>query len=236
MMISKKLSRVTLVVAAAMVFYSCDRQERVPEPQSAELKKLENPYTVANMREAWQNIKPELDATKQTNSLGSGFDIGTTHLYVKFKPKNEQELDMLNADTTIYLYSYPLDVEIPEGLTNYRHPEVPDGQPTYQYASVPYNYNFPDVEHEVLEELFLPDQLDQVSSLYLPMDPCLELQLTNEAMRITDNTDLMVYPEEPCGGGGGGGGGPVGCSYCPQGRIRLQDDVLRFGWVKRSEG
>lgn len=42
------------------------------------------------MQKAWQNLK-------STSKLldGESTDISATHLYLKFKPKNEAELDIL---------------------------------------------------------------------------------------------------------------------------------------------
>lgn len=193
-------------------------------------KKLENPYTVAVMKQAWENIKPKLMASGRVS--GDEVEISTSHYYVKFKPKNERELDLLHADTTLYFYAYPLDVEIPEGSSNYRDPEVPEGQPTYQYVSVPHGYDFPNVDYEVLEELFIPEELPAKNGTNaMAKDLGLQEELTDEAMELTGNAEeripLPVDPVDPGDGGGRGGGGssgPVGCSYCPQGTMRVWDD------------
>ena len=103
------------------------------------------------MKKAYENLRSDLKAD---------IIIETTHYYVKFKPKNEDELNLLKQDRTLELYDYPLDYEIIEGQEVYHDPEIPDTMPTYQYCAVPVNYNFPNVEYEILEELFIPEELE----------------------------------------------------------------------------
>ena len=50
-------------------------------------RKLENPYSVANMQKAFEQLSP------QTRSQAADLEIKATHLYVKFCPKTEEELD-----------------------------------------------------------------------------------------------------------------------------------------------
>ncbi len=101
-------------------------------------------------------------------------EIVATHLYIKFAPKTEQELDNLTVDSTLVLYDYPLDYEIQLTGDYYRDPETPADQPTPQYCAVEVTddvvtdntvvYN-PDgsvaesrnVKTIILEELFIPD-------------------------------------------------------------------------------
>ena len=53
------------------------------------------------------------------NDLKEGeYEIIPSHYYVKFKPQNDDELSLLKNDTSIYLYQYPLDVEIIESSLN----------------------------------------------------------------------------------------------------------------------
>ena len=66
-------------------------------------RKLENPYSVANMQKAFEQLSP------QTRSQAADLEIKATHLYVKFCPKTEEELDFLKSNTCLELYSYPLD-------------------------------------------------------------------------------------------------------------------------------
>lgn len=185
-------------------------------------EKLENPYTMDVMQQAWQNIQDELNEGGRIND-GSAIELIPTHVYIKFKPKDEAELDILNADPTLDLYGYPLDYEVFEGINNYRDPAVPDGQPTYQYAAVPINNVLPNIDYEKITDAFIPEFAPELASARV--DPCVQLMLTNEAMRITNNLEYLVLPPADDCGGGTGGGSSGGCSYCPQGTMRVWDDT-----------
>lgn len=114
--------------------------------------KMENPYSVSNMKKAWKNLENKVKASKNG-------DIKATHLYVKFKPQTEEHLSILKMDSTIVLYDIPLDYEIKVNGNFYRDPNMPEGQPTYQYAALPVDQKLPSiVPYEILEELFIPDE------------------------------------------------------------------------------
>ena len=62
-------------------------------------KQLENPYSVDNMKKAWRNLQENDNTYRMMND-----SISTTHLYLKFKPANEDELSLLQEDSTLVLY------------------------------------------------------------------------------------------------------------------------------------
>lgn len=119
-------------------------------------KKLENPYSVANMEKAFSKLSP------QTRSGVEDMEIKATHLYVKFTPQTEEEMDALQLDTTLNLYPYPLDYEIlgnEEAEDIYLDYTMRDGKPCDYYAAVPVDKQLPKgVAYEILEELFIPDE------------------------------------------------------------------------------
>lgn len=190
----------TWMVAVA-VCTSCTRENigDVPRDKSPSEtgnllgKKLENPYSLGNMRRALANLGP---ATR--SGLGEA-DIQATHYYVKFMPETEEELDLLKQDTTVILYEYPLDYELGEGFEgNYHDPAVPDSLPTYQYASISVGYwaevSRTPVQYEILEELFIPDEdkddgttVATRSGTAAPLNEALADALVEEALRITGN-------------------------------------------------
>lgn len=117
--------------------------------------KLENPYSLKNMQRAY-------DLLDQKTKSDDSFKLSATHLYLKFKPANEEELTKIKQDTSIVWYSYPMDHEEIPDSENYHEPAIPDSLPTYQYASINIDkwsvVSFKDIEHEILEELFIPDE------------------------------------------------------------------------------
>jgi len=156
-------------------------------------KKLENPYSVANMKKAFDNLQKHKGRAK---TMGGISEVTTTHLYIKFKPKTEEELDILKSDTTLILYDYPLDYRIEEGGSYYHDPEVPADQPTYQYCAVGVDKQLPSgVEYEVLEELFIPDE-DKIEDdeeenavRAKKASTTFAYNLVDEALRITGNLE-----------------------------------------------
>jgi hypothetical protein len=145
-------------------------------------KKLENPFTIQNMSKALENLYSNARLTENIS-------VETSHLYVKFKPKTELELDILKKDSTLDLYSYPLDYEILQAGSYYHDPSLPLNQPTYQYSCVLADYTFPKgVEYEILAECYIPDDL--------PITPAVNARklsdesidaLITEAFKITNN-------------------------------------------------
>lgn len=180
-------------------------------------KKLENPYSVENMKKAWGNI--HLTDARTTRS---DVTIQTTHLYVKFTPKSEKELDILKNDKTLILYDYPLDYELEEAGTFYRDPLTPSDQPTPQYCAVQVDYAFPQgVEYDILEELFIPDEDLNNSSGRLANDETIS-ELVTEALRITGN----LTNENSVKSNGASNARTQASSWRPAGRIRVWDESI----------
>lgn len=205
---------------------SCQKEEVEPEDsqqfdleesdtlQTIKLgKKLENPYSVTNMRKAWESLQAKFKVSKEG-------EIKATHLYVKFKPKDEDELFILKADSTLVLYDVPLDYEMSESGEFYHDPELPTEQPTYQYASIPVSQEIPkEVEFEILEELFIPDEEidsdeDEKSSFASKKTI---YELVDESLRLTGNLN-----EEEIGGVA-----TAKSRWRPAGIIRVYDHVTQ---------
>jgi len=149
-------------------------------------KQLQNPYSVETMRVAWANL------TAGGRVAGEDVEITASHLYLKFMPQTEEELDILKTDSTLVMYDYPLDYEIVEGGDFYHDPSLPIDQPTYQYLAVSVDKVLPDgVAYEILAELFIPDEDldDETSRIAGSLSDATIMALVNEALRITDNLE-----------------------------------------------
>lgn len=170
-------------------------------------KKLENPYSVANMQQAYSNLKA-------SKADVPDFSIVTTHLYVRFLPKNMDELELLEDDTTLELSEIPFDYDISEDGYYFHDMDLPIDGPTWQYAAVEEENELPNIKHEVLEELFLPPTPEELTKSY--SDKWIEFfdLLEHEALKITGNlegdTELKTNK---------------GSEWKPKGRITLWDDV-----------
>ncbi|MFZ6008820.1 MAG: hypothetical protein ACOYXT_00615, partial [Bacteroidota bacterium] len=122
------------------LLYSCATDEFNTEPAKVSRpgeivlgKKLENPFSVKNMRDAYESIRRKDASGRAQEEL----DIRTTHYYVRFLPATLALYDTLTSDSTIYFEDHPIDYEIDRPGDFYHDPSVPDSLPTYQYTAVP---------------------------------------------------------------------------------------------------
>lgn len=135
--------------------------------------KLENPYSVSNL----QIARDSLIASGMTPQEVPA--ILPTHYYARFKPADDDALaELMERDTTIIYYEFPLDYEIKEYGVSYHDPAIADTLPTYQYASVPIAQwqnlqDIPNVECTMLEALCILDEDKDGSHLgpITPIDP-----------------------------------------------------------------
>ncbi|MCG8384287.1 MAG: hypothetical protein MJA30_02000 [Cytophagales bacterium] len=227
--INKHLWLFMMATVILGITWSCQTDENEVTPQPGELtflaeadqegmiqigEKLENPYSVGNMQKAW-----ELLLEKDPNGRTAGKDIvRTTHLYIRFVPKDSAELELLEADTTIMLWDYPLDYEITEGGDFYHDPELPIEQPTYQYCAVEVGKKLPGVEYQLLAELYLPEEDEELgdevengrTTGYSIVD-----DLLAKAFEITGNADDLEPNKAE---------GLQNAKWNPSGRVRVWDD------------
>lgn len=111
-------------------------------------KEINDPYRLENMQAAFKELKysnPPIN------------EIAPNHKYVRIKPANEEQLDLLQQDTNLLLWSYPLNYELLVNGTYYHDPSIPKDEITFQYCVVPMEYEFPSeltVEH--IYDVFIP--------------------------------------------------------------------------------
>lgn len=122
---------------------------------------LNDPYKFENM----------LMARDQLANERSGIStpvISATHKYMRCKPKNEEELDMLKADTNLLLWDFPLHYEIVVAGTYYHDPSITDNSPTWQYFVIPNDYQLPAIssKYELIYTLYFPEENSKNSFYY----------------------------------------------------------------------
>lgn len=84
-------------------------------------------------------------------------NITANFKYVRIKPADESQLDLLQSDTSLVLWPYPLNYEIKTNGTYYHDPTIPDGELTWQYGVVPVNYQFPaGLDVQQIYQVFIP--------------------------------------------------------------------------------
>ncbi len=117
------------------------------EKQTKIGKKLRNPFTIENMRNAYAILsKQKSSSTLESNKL-----------YVRFLPLNSNELNELYSDSLI-LSDIPLDVEVNQYGTFYNDPATLSNGTTWLYTTVDLGYDFGNLQHEVIDSLFLPNE------------------------------------------------------------------------------
>ena len=160
------------------------------------------PYAVETIRQAYNNLYHPGLATLLPN-----------YLYVRFLPQNPEDAGEL-LDSGLELWDFPLHYDIEQMGEYYHDSSVADSTYTWQYAVVPYNYVFPNVPYEVIEELAL-----------VPEDS----RIAEEAFHLTDNefeTPDTYDPNPPLvngrfeftpdhGNSGDSSTGPSGPCGCP---------------------
>ena len=189
-------------------------------------KKLENPYTVENMRKAYQNLV-------NRGMLKSGIEIDATHLYIRYLPEDEQELDdfentllsylseddmeLLEEEYAGHFFDYPLEYEIEEDGTYYYDPELPPGGITWQYTVVPVSYDMPVVNYEVIDPLYLDGAEFEVAySAGGGMEADVWDLLETEALILAGDPDAEIIFQP----------GLKSTSWTPSGTVTVWDDVL----------
>jgi len=155
----------------------------------------------------------------------SGANIRTTHLYLKFKPQDEEELDLLKSDTTMELYDYPLDYEIISGGLFYHDPSIPIDKPTYQYVAVEVDKELPGVDYEILAELYLPEEDVELTQGRANLTFAYELE--DEALRLTNNQSKTT-PNSTANGK------VASNTWNPAGKIQVWDDVIGTHTTRRA--
>jgi hypothetical protein len=169
-------------------------------------EQLEDPYSIENMKKAYASLRTRGDAPD--------IDITPTHTYIRLLPKDETEWGVLKSDTTIHIYDYPLNFEIQNIGTYYHDPSLPDSSITWQYCVLPINYAIPNIQHEKIYDVFIPEEADSTrlkSGINLN-EFYAELEL--ESVKLTGN-----LPE-------GGTRIEKASKWTPKGKIRVYDDYL----------
>lgn len=209
----------------ALVLVSCSKEagtprESVPFSTSSEEsvsheeivlgKKLDNPYSLHNVKEALAAVYP---------TRAGGMDLAPTDLYVRFLPGNEEELNVLNG-LGIDLLDHPVDYEILQDGDYYHDPSVPEDRMTWQYAVVKPDFVFPEgIEYEVLDQCCIPDADGSTRG----MEDIDWEMVEREAYRLSGNESLLV-PETR------------GHRSKPSGRITIVDKDLKSGRTRGVSG
>jgi len=171
-------------------------------------RELEDPYAIHNIMKAYESLK--LIRGDLPDS-----EIKPNNVYLRFKPGNEKELELLRSDSTLVLYDYPLNYEITaeysSALDTYDDTELP-----YLYCVVPSDKTLPPVHFEIIYSVFIPPDIPSTKGTSSNLVSFYE-DLVNESARLTGNIpdDESSYQVKGSQS-----------KWQPKGRIRAWDDLL----------
>jgi hypothetical protein len=170
---------------------------------------LPNPYTVANMQQAYNIL------------YGPGQTLTANHMYVRFKPANEDQLGILEDNEDLELQDFPMDYAVTQDGDYYQDPNLGTEDISWLYAVVPVGYTPPaGIQYEILCTLYIPDNNTMLEGMAESIvdstnTPAATYTVTIEnGIRVITRTDIAGVPPmfvPPCGyfpypdceGGGG---------------------------------
>ena len=107
-----------------------------------------NPYTVANMAQAYNN----LGVTNVT--------VTAKNQYVRFLPSSVVQLSMLDSvleAQNLEMFDAPMDYDVVKEGDYYQDPSIPDSMVTWHYAVVPTTFQAPaGITYQVLSAIHIP--------------------------------------------------------------------------------
>ncbi len=115
--------------------------------------KFNNPYYIGTIRQAYNTLRSSGQVTTNYNFSGNS-------LYIRYLPKDEDELYLLESNQNIEVFEYPLqenDININSDYS-YDDPELAEGQLPFQYNVCNFNGILPNIEVDILDTLFLNDR------------------------------------------------------------------------------
>lgn len=214
-----------ILAFVVFILTSCDENEitnqikltepiaKTVDPDMIKLgKKRENPYSVENIRKAYQALQAD-------GVLRAPVNIQATNLYVRFLPKTEEEYQTLKKQG-YELFDYPLEYERIEGGSYYHDPSLPKDGFTWIYVVLPVDYVFGNIKYEIISELVLQDdsEVSEMSAQKVKaIDPNYWSLIEEKSFELTDNE---YYSKKESTSG------MMKAKVKPSGRITMDDDVL----------
>lgn len=182
---------------------------------------------------------------------GSTAPVPVTHLYIRYKPANTDQLATLLDQPDLEIQDYPMDYKILQDGDYYQDPTLGTEEIGWLYTAVPVNYNpVAGIQYEVIQQLHIPpiddlllesmaesitggaiyDDTVILADRYItrvdePSDTLIvpnRLPVPCELDPCGPNCPPIIEPENPCGGGGGGGGTTYN-PQIPRGTVLVQD-------------
>ena len=165
--------------------------------------KLENPYTTENITKALNSLYP---------TKAGRVEVEPTDLYVRFLPADKSECSLLES-LGLELVDHPLDYAIAVEGDWYHDPQVPSGDVTWQYAVVPVDFQFPDIEYEIIDRCYINRNATALKSDGIDWDA-----VERESYVLTGNECMLPDAQTRASD-----------TAVPSGRITIVDDHANGG-------
>lgn len=122
-----------------------------------------NPFSIQKMNDAVISLQRE---GRLNLEQFPEFSIRPTHLYLKYKPTNEEQEGLIKSDSTYFVFDYPLHLneQDEELYLQNRKPLAEDADgiqiefPTYYTAIAIENISNLSFEFDIIDELYIPEE------------------------------------------------------------------------------
>ncbi|MEL7249613.1 MAG: hypothetical protein AAFO03_14390 [Bacteroidota bacterium] len=199
-----------------------------------------NPYTVSNIEAAYLEVDLAI------------VDLDATHQYIKFKPEDAADMELLDdADLLLLDFSWTREV-IKQG--DYYHSPRNDEDFPELYTVIGVREDIPAVEYEIIDELYLDEnRVSILGQAFTRTGNGAEFEeIFATSLLCEEDPDIIVFEPEDCGHTGGGTGGTTTINDCgceifveqrkPGGCLRVDDVQLanpgqteNFAGVRRAK-
>lgn len=196
-----------------------------PDEGEMILEKVNNPYEIKNMQKALKSL-----ALK--NNEAKLLKVEANYMYIRILPKNRDEYNIVNGDSTMDVFEYPLDYKIVKKGNKYKDKSLVNSEFTWMYAAVPISKNLKNnIKTEVIDLLYLTEgngRDDEYTKQYRNSDARqigLLKELENESFLINGdgkyNTNKSAKNAKVSG-------------WYSSGRIRVEDDVMSYNEISNT--
>jgi len=151
-----------LVGLSGLTIKAAEGDKRIEEQGRKKIilgQKLENPYSVENLQNAFESFN-----RTTRNSQFQKRIVRASHKYIKISPSTEKhliELEKIDAEGVLVLHDMPLDYEIIQEGDYFVNPKHEKDLFHPVYTVIPVNYSLPiGLPYEVLEQVYEPTEAE----------------------------------------------------------------------------
>jgi hypothetical protein len=154
---------------------------------------------------------------KQKVAEAKDIEIEPNYKYVRFLPSNRGEYDLINGNSDIDVFEYPLDRKIIKKGNKYIDKSLGNSEFGWIYSAVPIDMKFDlKIKMEVIDLLFLPDGNGRTDEYSKNLDS--KGQSHKNLMKELEKESINIHGDEKYGLANGGKSAKIADLYS-SGRI-----------------